>query len=715
MKGICTVIAVLICTLLQAQRTIRFDIRSRRDSSVIPYASAEGKGLQAKPADDSGHLEVRVPGPVTITFSAVGFASLTYRVTDSTAGPVRIFLLPSEKEEAAVVVTSFRTNSRIENLPTRVEVLGSEEVDEETGIKPGNIASLIGDIAGVQIQQASAVSGNVEMRIQGLPGQYTQLLRDGMPLFGAFAGNFSVLQLPPLDLKQIEIVKGSSSTLYGGGAIAGMVNVVTRRPVEGAMEKTILLNQSSLGESNVNLYLSQRRGRQGFTLFAGVNRQTVRDVDGDGYTDLARSRSIVLHPVLYFYPSATQTLSIGYNGNFEVRSGGDILQLEGRGDAQHAFFIRNRITRHSADLQWEARPNSDRRITLKAIGSWLDRSIAANTFTQDFTARQFSYYTELSSFRHYSKHDLVSGINVQGQAFRAPGLRLPGESYTTFGVFVQNDWRLHPKLTLESGFRFDYNSTVQAFPLPRLSLLYRISPVWTARLGGGYGYRVPSAFSNDLDERNYPLLRDGGSTAERAHGANFDVNFHQRIDEADLTINQSFFITSVSRVAELESVPGGLRLHNWPEKEPLRTQGTETYVQLRIDELEAYLGYTFTDAVRRYFPRQPQQPLIARDKFAALLAYEFTDNFRLGIEASHIGQQYREDGSRTPAYFLSAAMIRYDWRKISFVLNCENLFDYRQSREESLVAGGTPQSPLFRELWAPIDGRVVNLSVRIRW
>src|SRR6185503_10418801 len=101
------------------------------------------------------------------------------------------------------------------------EVIGLEEVEEESGVKPGHIASLLGDVAGIQAQQTSATTNNTELRIQGLPGEYTQMLRDGIPLFGGFAGSFSVLQIPPLDLKQIEIIKGSSSTLYGGGAIAG--------------------------------------------------------------------------------------------------------------------------------------------------------------------------------------------------------------------------------------------------------------------------------------------------------------------------------------------------------------------------------------------------------------------------------------------------------------------------------------------------------------
>jgi len=127
-----------------------------------------------------------------------------------------------------VVVSTTRSNDRIENATTKVEVLGLEEMNEESTIKPGNIASILGDVSGVQIQQSSATSGNANVRIQGLDGRYTQIIRDGMPLYGGYSGGFGILSIPPLDLRQIELIKGSSSTLYGGGAIGGLINLVSK-------------------------------------------------------------------------------------------------------------------------------------------------------------------------------------------------------------------------------------------------------------------------------------------------------------------------------------------------------------------------------------------------------------------------------------------------------------------------------------------------------
>jgi outer membrane receptor for ferrienterochelin and colicins len=130
--------------------------------------------------------------------------------------PFVVGLAQGKEALEEVVVTSSRTNSRIEDLPIKVEVLGQEDMDEESAVVPGNVASILGDISIIHIQKTSPTNGNQAIRMQGLDSKYTQILRDGIPLFEGFSGNLGVLQIPPLDLRQVEVVKGSVSTLYGG-------------------------------------------------------------------------------------------------------------------------------------------------------------------------------------------------------------------------------------------------------------------------------------------------------------------------------------------------------------------------------------------------------------------------------------------------------------------------------------------------------------------
>lgn len=106
------------------------------------------------------------------------------------------------------------------------------------------------------------------MRIQGLQGQYAQILRDGLPLYGGFAGSFGLLAVPPLDLRQVELLKGSSSTLYGGGALAGLVNLVSKTPTPGTPQYAATLNQTTLNETNLNGFAARRGARWGYSASA---------------------------------------------------------------------------------------------------------------------------------------------------------------------------------------------------------------------------------------------------------------------------------------------------------------------------------------------------------------------------------------------------------------------------------------------------------------
>lgn len=655
-------------------------------------------------------------GNQPISFSIIGYKPKTVNYFFPLDNPeVTIIMEKAEEEKMEeVIVSSSRTESRIENLPTKVEVLGAEEVNEEVGIKPGSITSLLGDVAGIQTQQTSAATGNTEMRVQGLPGKYTQLLRDGVPLFGGYSGSFSMLQIPPLDLKQIEIVKGASSTLYGGGAIAGMINLISKKPKEGEFEKTILLNQTSLKESNVNIYLSNRKNKLGYTFFTGLNYQKAVDVNNDGFSDVPDVKGYFLHPTFFIYPNDKNNISIGYNGVFEDRNGGDMLVLKEEGNNQHQYFDRNKSYRNTVDVTWENKINSKDQFNFKATGSWLDRAITTNTF--GMRATQFSYYSEAAWLKRFDKSDLVTGINFTGENFvkKLPdSTQFSNYNYSTIGVFVQDDWRFEKRFTLQAGLRVDYQKQYGSFVLPHFSLLYKINNYLTSRIGGGLGYKIPTVFSSDVDEREYPLLLPlKNANPEKSIGANWDINYHQYVNAWDITVNQTFYVTGIRHPLVLHTdVNGKLYLNN--ADKPITTTGFETYVQLQHHQLEIYLGYTYTVAKKLYDDIHPFLSLSAKNKFASVLTYEFTDHFRTGIEATFTGRQYLDDGTQTPAYPFVAAMLRYDIRKFSFVLNCENLFDYRQTKKENIIILPTI-NPGFRQLWAPVDGRAVNFSVRIR-
>ena len=114
-------------------------------------------------------------------------------------------------EEEVTVVASTRTGRRIEDQPMRVEVLDREEIEEKMLMTPGDIVMMLNEMGGMRVQATSPSLGAASVRIQGMRGRYTRLLSDGLPLYGSQPGGLGLLQIPPMDLGQVEVIKGVAS------------------------------------------------------------------------------------------------------------------------------------------------------------------------------------------------------------------------------------------------------------------------------------------------------------------------------------------------------------------------------------------------------------------------------------------------------------------------------------------------------------------------
>ncbi len=235
MKPIFIYCIAMLCTFnIYAQHTFKAIIKDA-EKNPLQGATASIKTLNKSAVADSRGLVTlkNIPaGKFEVIFSHVGFDEtvITFEFPLANDSIINIVLKETEHEENEVVVTSTRTSRSIANIPTRIETISGEELEEKGNMKPGDIRMMLNESTGIQTQQTSATSYNSSIRIQGLDGKYTQIIRDGFPLYSGFSGGLGLLQIAPLDLKQVEVIKGSSSTLYGGGAIAGLVNLISKNP-----------------------------------------------------------------------------------------------------------------------------------------------------------------------------------------------------------------------------------------------------------------------------------------------------------------------------------------------------------------------------------------------------------------------------------------------------------------------------------------------------
>ena len=702
---------LLMVATMNAQQILRIKIKDAEKKEALQGATIKVDGLMAGVADSTGRADMTVSnGQHNIEISTLGYITQNIIIQQVDTNILTILMTEDNTNlEEVTLIASTRNNQAIESSPLKVEVLGKEEVGEEVGIRPGNIASILGDVSGVQIQQSSAVSGNSNVKIQGLPGRYTQILRDGMPLYDGFSGGFGILTIPPLDLKQIELIKGSASTLFGGGAIAGLINLISRKPTF-EQEADIVANYTTLSELNLNAFVAKRYKKMGYTLFAGYTTQQAKDVNNDGFSDVPTSNCLLLHPKLFFYLSDKTIVSVGYSGTFDKRKGGDMLVLQHKEDNLHQYFEENNSTRHTGEYAIDHFFKGDTKLTIKGSASYFDKTTKDNLL--ELAAGQLSYYNEVSLYKPIGHSQLVAGINTVGDNYQVKHNDLvPLQSFanTTIGAFAQYTLHIKDKTTIDAGLRIDDHLKYGLFVLPRIAFFHQIDKHFGARGGFGMGYKTPNPLmQQDIEYApNYILPLADSVKAERSLGGNFDVNYKKEWDkEHTLFINGSAFLTQIDHPLYIGQ---GYALEN--RKDPLVTAGTDIYVKMGIKKWELYGGYTFTSVPATYGPAG-NIPLSPKNRLAFVVVKEIEEEWRFGLEGSYTGSQNRYDGSQTPGYMFVALMAQYKLGKhVLLVLNCENLLDYRMSKEEALYTGSISY-PTFKPLWAPIDGRVVNLSVR---
>lgn len=704
---------LIASTGIYAQHTIRLSIKKAEDGQPLAGATATIASINRTIIADSLGIATfaDIPeGRYTVTISFVGLEEQEITVTAPQSDSSLTEVLMEEGEEA-VVVTATRISRTIANIPTRVEVISCEELTEKGNMKPGDIRMLLNESTGIQTQQTSATSFNAGIRIQGLEGRYTQILRDGYPLYSGFAGGLSILQIAPLDLRQVEVIKGAASTLYGGGAIAGLVNLVSKTPGRDR-EISFLANGTTAGGLDLSGFYSQRYGKAGLTLFASRNSNVPFDPAGIGLTAIPKFERYTINPRLFLYGKNT-TADFGITYITEDRTGGSIDYIKNGGSG---FFEKNNTDRITTQVGIAHRLSEEATIQFKNSYSRFDRVISVPSYT--FDALQQSSFSELSWNRKGAKADWVVGANVITDDLAEQVQTTDPKRdyhYNTYGVFVQNAWSISDKVVLESGLRGDYVNEYGFELLPRVSAMFRLTPKVTIRIGGGFGYKTPTIFTEEAERRQFqnilPIVEQNMKN-ERSVGANWDINYRTNIGEVGFSLNHLFFYTRLNNPLVLMNGPGFCFQYQ-NSTGHLDTKGTETNLRLTYGDFKLFVGYTFTDANTHFNNAKEWLPLTARHRLNNVLMYEMEDKLKVGLEAYYYSRQQLSDGTFGKPYWITGFMVERLWEKISLFINFENFTNTRQTRFDSIYTG-TINNPTFRDIYAPVEGFVVNGGIKIR-
>lgn len=715
-------LAMLASIGAYAQNTATFKITGEDDTPLIGaavVAASHGIGVVA---DENGIARIEnVPdGTIKFSFSYIGYEPMqktfSFPLSDKDK-IIEIELEEMENELEEVVITVTRGTRTFRDTPTRVEFIGSEELEEKNVMKPGDIRMLLSESTGIQTQQTSAISGNAAIKIQGLDGRYTQILKDGFPVMAGAASGLGLLQTPPIDLKQVEIIKGSASTLYGGGAIAGLVNLVTKTPTE-KRDFQVQLNGTTAKGFDANIFYGQRFKRIGTTIFASYNRNAAYDPSDVGFTAIPNFNRFTLNPTLFAYFGDKGTLRFGVEAMAENRLGGDIYYLKHGRTAEHSFFERNRSQRYSTKLNYDRTIDESNRIYLKNSITLYKRKIEIPDYV--FDGDQWTTFTEASYVHTGNATEWIGGVTVNTDRFNERTPSVTGSrDYTlnSYGVFAQNTTNLSEKFIIESGLRGDYVHNYGFVALPRISGLYKPLGNFSIRLGGGFGYKPPSIFTEESERFKYenvlPMDKNE-SKLERSYGANLDFNYKTSLADGRviLAVNQLFYYTYLRHPIELRNLGDGF-YEFYNINGHMDSKGSETNVKLMYHDFSLFLGYSYNDAKTREGDITSWKTLAPRHRANAVLMWEIDDSWRVGYEFYYTGRQALTDGNVAKDYVTMGVMVQKMWEHISIYANFENFTDRRQTRFDTIYTG-TMADPVFRDIYAPLEGFVTNFGIIIR-
>lgn len=627
---------------------------------------------------------------------------------------IKFELEPSSENLAEVKVSTTRSSRSIREIPTRIELISLEELDEKSAVRPADIKLLLNESTGIAVQTTSAASGIANIRMQGLDGRYTQILKDGMPLYQGFSNGLSAVQITPLDLKQVEFIKGSASTLYGGGAIAGLVNLISKTPSE-QRELEVLLNATSAKGFDAAGFWSQREKKYGGTLFSAFNYNAPYAPGDNVFTAIPKLRRYTFDPKLFVYLNDKTTLSMGFNTLYEERKGGDIYLFDHATNSEHRFLEQNKTLRVSSQFQFDHQLDEQTHFQVKNAVSFFDRRIYLPGFF--FDALQYATFTEFNFTHDTEKMDWAAGLSIQSEDFRIPE-NAPGKDYSLskIGLFYQNLARLSNEVSLETGLRLDYHSPYNddhlhfLFLLPRVNLLVHWNEHLSSRIGGGMGYKMPSIFREEAEENDFQIIQPVNivlTDAEKSIGSNADLQFNAQLGEVSLSMNQLFFLTRLNAPLVLKDS----QLVN--ANGHIQSSGFETNFRLKWEEWHAWVGYSFTE-VRQFFNGQNNwQPLTPRHRLNAVLAWEEPGKFRFVVEGLYVGKQRLANNRTGKDYAIFGILIEKMFDHFNLFLGGENLMDVRQNRFDTFYTGPATR-PVFQGIYAPLEGRIINGGIRIK-
>ncbi|MBR2326980.1 MAG: TonB-dependent receptor [Alistipes sp.] len=504
----------------KCEATIHGHVIDSHTKEHIPYITVTIDGTTIGTTTDStGHYTLyHVPvGKFKVSVSAIGYANQSKEVEVECGSDLLLNFETSESQISldAVVVSANRNETTRREAPSLVNILDSDLLNK---VSAPTIAEGLSFQPGVRVENSCQNCGFAQVRINGLDGQYSQILINSRPIFSALAGVYGLEHIPANMVERIEVVRGGGSALYGSSAIGGTINIITKEPLRNSGELSHTL--TSLGvtgaldnNTTLNASLVTDDRKAGLTIYGQSRLRDAYDHDGDGFVEIPTITSQTIGTQAYVKTSAYNKLTLDYHVTNEYRRGGDRLDLP-----PHEAWIAE-TTDHlinSGGLTFEG-TSKDSRHRYSAFASaqatkrdsYYGAEMNENAYgkTTGVTAvagAQYLYrikFFELTTGVEYSYDYLydnpVGYAGTEGYSSMVTKQHIHNVSALAQGEFKFKKWGFLVGGRLDNWYNAS-NKKFLCIPSPRVTLRYNPTRNINLRATYGSGFRAPQAFDEDL-------------------------------------------------------------------------------------------------------------------------------------------------------------------------------------------------------------------------
>ena len=519
MKRLISALVAALCVVLSAgaQETdahIYGHVIDRNSGEHLPYIVVMLKGTTiGVTTENTGHYMMRnVPeGNFTVEVSAIGYKTQTREVNIRKGKSYEInFTLEEDHVQIeGVIVSATRSETTRKMSPTLVNVVGMDVYNKTNAT---TVAQGLSFQPGVRVENNCQNCGFQQVRINGLDGQYTQILIDSRPIFSALAGVYGIEQLPANMVDRVEVMRGGGSALFGSSAIAGTINIITKEPVRNSA--TVSHTTTSIGgtsafhnTTDINASIVSEDNKLGLAVFGQNTSKGAWDANGDGFTELSTISGQTVGFRGYIKTGLYSKLTAEYHHLEEFRRGGDNLDLPPH-EAMIAEQTDHSINTGGLKFDWFSKDQKHRLNTFVSLqhinrdsyyGAGKDPNAYGNT--TDLTWVGGAQYIYKSPKCIFMPADLTVGLEYNEDYLRDNMWgydRTTDQTVRIASAYAQNEWK-NAQWGILIGGRLDKHNLIDGIIFsPRANLRYNPSENINFRASYSYGFRAPQAFDEDL-------------------------------------------------------------------------------------------------------------------------------------------------------------------------------------------------------------------------